>query len=247
MRVCLKILFLLFFVNIVYAQETGNDFDDDYWYDFGMAEGITIYAERPKEFDSESMEAYVLNQLNGSASDRKQLIETDFLEEAGFRRSGTARYRRTRASEKTSSILYGIGHALSFGIIPQRPFLEIEYDKLPKGQYYNFVSIIGTSKFKDISPEVLILLEAEYMLQIWFCNGIIIQDNINYYTEENITKFEALIFKLPDYPESMGQAKSHYIAELQKIKAALERHRNPSENNQRALENLREYFYTQIN
>jgi len=80
------------------------------------------------------------------------------------------------------------------------------------------------------------------MLQIEFCNGIIIQDKISYYTDENINKFERLTLGLPDFPENVYQAKNRYLNELQKIKAALERYKNPSENNLRALQNLKDSF-----
>jgi hypothetical protein len=239
---------LIFANAIIHTQETDNNFNADeyYWYDFETAEGITIYAERPKEFDSESPETYILNQLNGSLLDRKNLIETDFLDKAGFSRTGNVKYRKSAASEKVSSVLHGIGHAISLGIIPQRPFLEIEYDKLPKGKCYDFSAIIVKSEYKDISPDVLIILELEYKLQIEFCNGIVIQDNLSYYTDENIRKFESLILRLPDYPESVYQAKNRYMNELEKIKTAYNRHKNPSENNLKAMQNLRDFSNVEI-
>jgi hypothetical protein len=220
---------LAVFVNLaVYAQE-------DEYYDYGMAGGLTIYAERP-------IDAHVLNQLNGSFSTRKQFIETEFLEESGFRRTGNVRYRRSTSSEKATSVLHGIGHLFSLGVVPMKPFSEIEHDRLPEGEYYKFESVFIKSNFTNVTPEVLTLIELEYMLQIEFCNGTIIQDNINYYTNENINKFERLILGLPDFPERIGQAKTRYLNELRRIKAALERHRNPSENYLRALENLRGWF-----
>jgi hypothetical protein len=139
--------------------------------------------------------------------------------------------------------VYGIGHAFSFGIIPMKPFLEIDYDKLPKGKYYTFESIIDTSKFKNASPEVLTIVKLEYMLQIFFCNGIIIRDNIDYYTDENINNFEELILSLPDSPESIKVVKNRFFNELEKIKKSLERYRNPSDNNLKAIENLNTYLY----
>jgi hypothetical protein len=239
-----KILFILvFFAGITgYTQNTSdNENFDDINYDFGISGEITKYGERPKEFDSESMNAHVLNQINGSLSDRKRFIETEFLEEAGFRRTGDVKYRRTKTSEKALSVLHGVGH-MFFGIIPMKPFSEIEYDRLPSGEVYKFESVFIKSDFKDVSPEVLTIIELEYMLQIEFFNGIIIQDNIHYYTDENINKFERLIRGLPDFPESIYQAKNRYLNELKKIKAALERYRNPSENYLRAIQNLKDSY-----
>ena len=235
-----KILFILaFFVCMIsYAQET----NDDAIFDFGTSGEITKYGEHPKEYDSESINAYILKQLNGSLSDRKQFIENDFLKNAGFRQTGDVKFRKTKASEKALSVLHGVGRIFSFGIIPMKPFSEIEYDKLPRGEVYKFESVFIKSNFKNVSPEVLTVIELEYMLQIEFFNGIIIQDTINYYTDENITKFEKLILGLPDFPESIYQAKNRYLNELQKIKTAFERYKNPSENYLRAIENLKDSF-----
>jgi hypothetical protein len=134
---------LLIFVNvIIFTQETDNKFE--------TAEGITIYAERPKEFESDSPETYILNQLNGSLLDRKRLIETDFLDEAGFRRTGNVRYRKSSVSKKVSSVLYGIGHAFSFGFIPQQSFLEIEYDKLPIWKYNEVPSQVESAALQIV-------------------------------------------------------------------------------------------------
>jgi len=211
----------------VYAQETGDNED----HDFGIAEGITIYGQRP-------IDVYVLEQINGTLSERKQFIETEFLEESGFRRTANVKYRQTTSSEKTLSVLHGVGHLFSLGIIPMKPFYEIDYGKLPRGEFYKFESVFVKSNFKDVTPEVLAIIELEYMLQIEFFNGIILQDTIRYYTDENINKFERLIRSLPDFPENVHKAKDRYLNELRRIKAALERHRNPSENNLRALQNL---------
>jgi hypothetical protein len=54
----------------------------------------------------------------------------------------------------------------------------------------------------------------EYMLQIEFFYGTIIHDNMNYYTDENIGKFERLILSLPDFPESIFQAKNRFSIAL---------------------------------
>jgi len=228
-----------------YAQEVNDEDFDDIFYDFESAQGITVYAEQPKEYEPESKNAYVLNHLNGSFTDRKQFIEMEFLKESGFRQSGNVKYRKTKTSEKTLSVAYGVLHLLSLGSIPMKPFFEVEYDKLLKGESYKFESVFIKSDYKDVSPEVLTVMELEYMLQIEFRNGIIIQDNINnyrnvnYYTDENINKFEKLILDLPDFPESIYQAKTRYLGELQKIKTVFERYKNQSEDYLRAVQNLK--------
>jgi hypothetical protein len=236
----IKIFVLLFILNLTaYAQDEDDYFYDEY-YDTGMAEGLTIYGERP--WDAESINAHVLNQLNGSLSDRKKFIETEFLEGSGFRRTGNVKYRKTTGSEKASSVFTGIARLLSFGIVPSKPFSEIEYDRLPKGEFYKFQSVFIKSNFKGVTLEVFILMELEYMLQIEFCNGILIQENKNYYTDAHIDKFEKLVLRLPDFPENILQAKNRYLNELQKLKAVFERYRNPSENYLRAMENLGSSF-----
>ena len=231
--------FILLINPILFAQNTidNNNFDDDYL-DFGMAEGITIFGERPKEFEPETTEAYILNQLNGTPTQRAQFIETDLLKEAGFRRTGNVRFRKTSASEKALSVVYGIGHAFG-GIIPMKPFREVEYERLPNGVFYSFETVIDSSELQNISPDVLSAIKLEYMLQIHFCNGIVYSNNANYYTEENINRFETLILELPEYSEYLWQIKERFLnIELPKIKKAYERHTNPSEDNTRALENL---------
>jgi hypothetical protein len=241
-----KILFILiFFANMTgYAQEFyDNDDFDDIFYDFESVKGITVYAEQPKEYAAESKNAYVLNQINGSPSERKQFIETDFLEKSGFRRNAGVRYRETTPSEKAYSVLSGVVSMFSGGLVPIAPFFGIEYDKLPKGEAYKFESIFIKSNFKDVSPEVFTVMELEYMLQIEFRNGLIINNsiytNVNYYTEENINKFEKLILELPDLPESIYQAKNRYLYELKRIKTVFERYKNPNENYLRAVQNLK--------
>jgi hypothetical protein len=239
MRRIIFVLILVFFlIFTAYAQEAG-DYPDNNYYDTGMAGGLTVYGERT--WDSDSIDAHILDQLNGSLSVRKRLIETEFLEESGFRRTGNVQYRRTNSSEKASSIFHGIGHMFSFGIVPMKPFSEVEFNRLPRGEYYRFQSVLIKSNFINIAPEILTLMELEYMLQIEFCNGIVIQDNVNYYTDDNINKFERIIHRLPDIPE-IRQAKNRYLNELQKIKAALQRYRNPSEDYLRAIENLGDSF-----
>jgi hypothetical protein len=211
----------------VFAQETGNNED----HDFGTAGGITIYGQR-------EIDVYVMEQINGSPLERRQFIDTDFLEESGFRRAGNVKYRQTTSSEKALSVLHGFGHMFSFGIIPTKPFSEVEYGRLSKGEVYKFESVFVKSNFKDVTPEVLTVIELEYMLQKEFFNGIMIQDNIRYYTDENINKFERLILGLPDFPENIQKAKNRYLNDLKRIKTVLDRHKNPSENNLRAAQNL---------
>jgi len=216
----------------VYAQ--------DEYYDYGMAEELIIQGE--KEYDAESVEAHVLNQINGTVSDRKRFIETELLEDAGFRRTGDVKYRKTNAEEKTFSALQGLVHLFSLGLVPMKPFFEVEYDRLPQGDHYKFESVIIKNDLINAAPEVLTIIELEYMLQVEFCYGIVMQDNVKYYTDENIKKFENLISKLPDYPESVKKAKTRYSNDLRSIKAALERYNNPSENYLRALHNLGKSF-----
>ena len=227
------IILLLFLPQTVYSQENDENNEDEY-YEFWMAEGLTIYGDRL------STETKILNALNGSLSDRKNFIENNLLEDAGFRRTGNVRHRKTEASEKGWAILHGVGAILSFGLIPVKPFFKIDYGKLPKGHYYSFESVIINSELKNISLDVFDVLKLEYMLQIEFANGLVIGDTLNYYTEENIKKFENLILRLPDFPESIGQIKERYLnIELPKIRRAFNRYNNPGENYLRAVENLR--------
>ena len=208
-----------------------------------MAGVITVYGEMPQEFSPESFEANALTALNGTPSKRREFIENDFLKNAGFRRTGNIRFRRTDASEKALSVLHGILHPFSFGIVPTKPLLEIEYERLPIGVFYSFQTIIESSGLNDISSDVLLVMELEYMLQIEFCNGVLTRYHVNYYTNENISKFEKLIHDLPEYPENIQRLRERYLnIELPKIKQALERHNNPSENYLRALGNLGNTF-----
>ena len=225
---------------IVYAQETSDNDIDIQYYDSGMAEEIII--QGGKEYDAGSTEAHVLNRINGTVSDRKRFIETEFLEDAGFRRTGNVKYRKTNTEEKTFSALQGLVHLFSLGFVPMKPFFEVEYDRLPKGEHYKFESVVIKNKLINAAPEVLTIVELEYILQVEFCNGIVMQDNVKYYTDENIRKFEKLILKLPDYPESIKKAKNRYLNELKSIRAALERYNHPSENYLRAMQNLSNNF-----
>jgi hypothetical protein len=231
-NIILSLVFVLLFPQGAFSQENDQNIDDDY-YEFEMAEGITKHGERPPD------ETRILSALNGSLSSRRNFIKDDFLNNAGFRRTGNVRYRKTDASEKGMSVLHGFGSLLSFGLIPTLPFSEIDYARLPRGQYYSFESVIVQSEFSNISLEVYNLLKLEYKLQIEFANGVVIRDTMNYYTEENIGNFENLILNLPDSPENIRQIKERYLnTELPKIRRAFYRYNNPSENYLRALENL---------
>jgi hypothetical protein len=238
---CIFKLFLLTALinQITYSQETdAQNIEDEYNY-FGEHEGITIYGE----FPSDSVETNVLTALNGSLNNRKRFIENDLLRQSGFRSTANVRYRKTDSSEKALATLHIFANVLSFGIVPKKPFSEIEYGRLPKGQYYSFESVFISSQYTGISPIVLAVMEIEYILQIEFFNGIIIQENISYYTEKNINKFERLILQLPDSPESIMSLKKRYLnIELPKIKNAFERYNNPSENYIRAQKNLENMF-----
>jgi hypothetical protein len=239
-----KIAISMIFINVIIFSQENNNTEDEIFYDYGMGYGITIYGENPEEYSLETMEGYIISQLNGFPSERKEFIETKLLEEAGFRRTGNVRYRKSTGSEKALSVLHGIGHAFSLGIVPMIPYFEIEYAKLPNGEYYKFEKIILTSNYRNISPEVLIILELEYKLQIEFWNGILIEsNNLKYYTENNIQYFEELIMKLPELPESIMKLKERYLnIELPKIRSALERYNNPTEDYLRAKENLKEIY-----
>jgi hypothetical protein len=76
--------FLLFFLlsTTIYAQEPGNNSPDgnteyDDYLDFGEAEGITIFAERPRdEYPPDSLEHHVLTQLSGGRSERNKVLIT---------------------------------------------------------------------------------------------------------------------------------------------------------------------------
>ena len=232
----LLLILILFMPQVNFSQENDSNDEEEYDYLF-TAEGITIYEERPPA------ETRILSALNSSMSNRRNFIQNDLLVNAGFRRTANVRFRQTDVSEKGLSILNGFGHLLSFGIIPATPFSEIDYARLPRGQYYSFESVIIHSEFNNISLDVYNMLKLEYMLQIEFANGFVITDTLNYYTEENIERFEYLILSLPDSPDSIRQFKERYLnIELPKIRRAIYQYNNPSENYLRAMENLRGDF-----
>jgi hypothetical protein len=230
-----KSLFILFlFIDvIIYSQDiVDNEYSDDEYYDFGQSEGITVYKERPVDYAPKSTEANVLSALNGTLSSRIDFIENDLLEKAGFSHTGNVKYRKTNFSEKSISVLHGLTFILSLGLvpIPMKPFSQVEYGRLHNGEYYSFESVIYSSTLKDISPDVLSVMKIEYILQIEFCNGILVEKNKNYYTEDNISKLEMLILELPEFPESIKQIKERFLnIDLPKIRRAFERYNNPGE------------------
>jgi hypothetical protein len=252
-----KLVLFVFFINvIIYSQEMDNEIvipnniDEEYFYNYRTGEGITIYGKGPEEYTLETPEGFIVSKLNGYKSEREEFIETDFLEKAGFRRAGDIRYKKSKMSEKVLSVLHGVGHGLgsgfTFGLvqIPMKPFFEIELDELPEGEYYKFEQIILTSDYRNVSPEVLIVLKLEYKLQIEFCNGILIEkDNLKYYTEDNINYFEKMITELPEFPNGIKKIKDRFLnIELPRIKSALDRYKNPTEDYLRAKENLKEIY-----
>jgi hypothetical protein len=212
---------------------------------FRNNDGITIYVDRIRpEYPLETIEGDILTKLNGPAGERQQFIKEDLLGNAGFSPNATVRYRKTNGTEKVLSILHGVTHALVPQVFPMKPFFKTEYDRMPEGTFFKFETVFFASEYSDISVEVRKVMELEYIYQIEFYNGILIEDyNLNYYTEENIAKFENMATLLPDTPQSVRKLKERYLYEcLPKIKAALDRHRNPSENYLRAKQNLRGAF-----
>ncbi|MDR2485039.1 MAG: hypothetical protein LBD55_06560 [Treponema sp.] len=219
--------------------------EEGLYYDYETEEGITVEAERPRpEFPPESTEAYILSKLHKLSKDKENFIKEELLENAGFRSTGNVKFRKSTGSEKALSLLHGAAHTLSFGIVPMKPFLEIEYAKLPQGAFYHFESVIYASPFRNVSTEVRTAMELEYKLQVEFCNGVLIRNwNEGYYTGKNIAGFEELAWSLPDSPPSIRDLKNRYLnEELPKIKAAWERRKNPSEQVLRAGENLGDWF-----
>jgi hypothetical protein len=255
MKTLLLILVLLFIYQAAFAEDLIKDADDasaknpeenKRYYDYENTEGITIYAEHPQpEFPPESTEANILAMLNGFQEERERFIKEDLLKNAGFRGTANVKFRKTNDSEKALSVLHGMMHIFSLNSVPTKPFSEIEYARLPRGEFYKFESVIYASQFKDISPLALRVIELEYILQVEFGGGILIQShNLKCYTEENIAKFTGLAMSLPDYPPSIKQVKDRYLdIELPKIRASLDRFKNPSENALRARENLSGSFW----
>jgi hypothetical protein len=212
--------------------------------DYGTSEGVTIYDARSR-FPPELTEAYILIRLAGFSDEREQFIKDDLLKNAGFRSTANAKFRKTNGTEKVVSVLYGINHAFSLGVIPMSPFFEVDYARLPQNKFYTFQSVVPHDQLEDISPAVRTAIELEYMLQVEFSNGILIRRyNEHNYTEENIAKFEDLAMSLPDgiSPE-IKRLKDRYLNEdLPRIRAALNRYENPTELDIIARQNLSDVF-----
>jgi hypothetical protein len=203
----------------------------------GMVEGVTLYGDPGLE----AVEADILTRLNGFSADRERFIENDLLRNAGFQRSANAKFRRTTGSEKTAAFFQGLARAFFAGI-PPRSFWELKYGSLPQGEFYHFDSVIYAGLFKDISAELRTALELEYMLQVEFSDGVLIRGwNVDYYTEENIARFERLAVSLPDSdsPPGIRRLKERYLKEdLPRIRAALDRYEHPSESALWARQNI---------
>ena len=238
----LSFILLLILSSNNYTQELDDkNFLKDHYYDLGEIGGITVFAERIQEFVPESIEARILTALNGSLTERRQFIGSDLLENAGFRQTGNIRFRKTNTSEKVQFVLGGLIRGLTFGLVSPTyvPFSEIEYDRLPNGEFYSFESVFVRSELRNVSLEVSYVMRLEYMLLIEFGNGIVIENTKRYYTEENINRFEMKILELPEYPLSIKEFKERYInIELPRIKQAFKRYNNPSEDYLRAIQNL---------
>jgi hypothetical protein len=231
------VVLVLFVYQVTFAEDAPGQ---EEYLDYGTSAGVTVYSARSK-FPSELTETYILIRLTGLSDDREQFIKEDLLRNAGFRRTADAKFRKTGGLEKAMSVLYGIGHAFSLGIVPMVPFYEVDYARLPQGDFYAFDSVVPADQLTDISPAVRTTMELEYMLQVEFSNGILIRHfNADNYTEENIAKFEELAMSLPDdvLPE-LTQLKNRYLNEdAPRLRAALERYRNPTELDLIARRNL---------
>jgi hypothetical protein len=211
--------------------------------DYGSSEGITIYGDRERiERENEIIAA-----LNKGQKERREFIEDALLRKSGFGRTANVRFRNTTAGEKSVAVVQGILHAIfrdllrgALGIIPMKPFLEEEYDRLPKGEFYDFYSILINSDLKDVSLTVQSIMELEYKLQVEFSDAALIENwNVKYYTEKNIAKFEQLILSLPDSIDDIRHIKERFLTiELPRIKSALYRYLHPSELYIQARKNL---------
>jgi hypothetical protein len=232
----LLIVLILFAYQAASAEDLTDppQAEEEKYYDYGISSGVTLYDQ------GESVEARILTILNGFSDGREAFIKSDLLKNAGFRSAATVRFRKTTGAEKSEAVLQNIMHAFSLGVVPAIPFSEVNYDQLPLGEFYEFEAVFASSRLKNVSPELRTAIELEYMLQTGFCGGILIRNyNADYYTEENIAKFENLAASLPDSPPAVKQIKDRCLnTELPRIKAALERFENPSEIYITARENL---------
>ncbi|GHU57730.1 hypothetical protein FACS189444_0300 [Spirochaetia bacterium] len=224
----------LFFLLLSQYPFSDELYDDEY-YDFGSSEGITVFGD----LDKYEKENKIIEILNQKQEEREIFIEEELLKKSGFRRTGNVKFRETTGGEKALSALQAVFHAV-YGRIPMKPFFEEEYDRLPKGEFYNFYAVLMKNDLINVSKEIQTIMELEYKFQIEFSNGILIENwNIKYYTDENIEYFEQLILSLPDTVEDIKTIKERFLnIELPKIKSALERYNNPSELYIQARKNL---------
>jgi hypothetical protein len=232
-------LVLLLATQYVFSQ----DHLEDTYSDYGSSEGITIYGDRERiERENEIIAA-----LNKGQKERWEFIEEELLKKSGFRRTANVKFRNTTGGEKSVAVVQNIFRAVSrdillgaLGVIPAKPFLEEEHDRLPRGEFYSFYSVLLNSDLKDVSLTVQRIMELEYKLQVEFSDGALIENwNAKYYTEENIEKFEQLILSLPDLPDEIRNIKERFLSiELPKVKSALYRHLHPSELYIQARKNL---------
>jgi hypothetical protein len=237
---------MLFIFILLSRYSFPEDFDESY-YDYGSSGGITIYGDSGRY----EKEKRILEILNQDQEARKIFIEDELLVKSGFGRAGNVKYRKTTGGEKAASAAQAITHGLFAGIPiiplvtggdmpPVKSFFLEEYDRLPKGDFYNFYSVLMKNELRNVSKEIQTLMELEYKLQIEFCNGVVLKDwNLKYYTEENIQYFEGLILSLPETRENIKTIKKRFRnIELPRIKSALEKYENPGELYLQARKNL---------
>jgi hypothetical protein len=233
----------LLLTQCIFSDESSGDASlqehlKDEYYDYETTDGITIYDEREKTEDK------IIEILSKEQEKRKEFIEEELLIKSGFKRTANVKFRKTTGKEKALSVLHGLFSIVSAGVVPVKPFMEVEYDRLPDGEYYNFYTVLFNSNLKNISLEIQKIMELEYKLQIEFANGTLIENwNVKYYTEENIEKFERLILSLPDTMDDIRSIKERFLnIELPKVETALYRYLNPSELYIQARKNLSDMF-----
>jgi hypothetical protein len=243
--VCLALLLLAShtFSDEALDDAVPQDRLEDAYADYGFSEGITIYGDTERI----ARENAIIAALNKGQKERERFIEDELLKKSGFRRTANVKFRKTTGAEKAVSVLQSIYHAILLdlflgflGSVPQKPFLEEEYDRLPRGEFYNFYAVLINSDLKNVSLAVQKVMEAEYTLQIKFSNGAAIENwNAKYYTEENVEKFEQLIVSLPDSTDDFRRIKERFLTiELPRVKSALFRYLNPDESYIQARNNL---------
>jgi hypothetical protein len=236
--VCLALLLLAShaFSDEALDDAVPQDRLEDAYFDYGFSEGITIYGD-PERIARENA---IIAALSKGQREREQFIEDELLEKSGFRRTANVKFRKTTGAEKAVSVLHYLFFLCTLGVVPTKPFLEEEYDRLPRGEFYNFYAVLIKSDLKNVSLAVQKIMEAEYTLQIEFSNGMAIENwNAKYYTEENVEKFEQLILSLPDSTDDIRRIKERFLTvELPRVKSALFRYANPDESYIQARKNL---------